>query len=131
MNATDTYRQAIKRTFSELYSVPPDMVDVTLSDERDTIVVKCAGKTFLHLLSDSNVAPSRPALHFGGARLRLHHSRDVNLTAPVAQEDQDNRANNDSGNPERHTKMAIVIAAATTIRAGRISAMRTTWYGIQ
>ena len=55
MNAIAVYRQAIKRTFSQLYSVPPDTVDVTWSDERDTIVVKCAGKTFLHLvLSDSN-----------------------------------------------------------------------------
>jgi hypothetical protein len=53
MNTTDIYRQAIKRTFSQLYSVPPSTVDVAWSNEGDTIVVKC--KTFIHLiLSDSN-----------------------------------------------------------------------------
>ena len=55
MNTTDIYRRAIKRTFSQLYSVPPSTVDVAWSNEGDTIVVKCAGKTFIHLiLSDSN-----------------------------------------------------------------------------
>jgi hypothetical protein len=55
MNTTDIYRQAIKRTFSQLYSVPPSTVDVAWSNEGETIVVKCAGKTFIHLiLSDSN-----------------------------------------------------------------------------
>jgi hypothetical protein len=55
MNATDIYRQAIKRTFSQLYGVPPSTIDVTWSNEGDTIIVKCAGKTFIHLiLSDSN-----------------------------------------------------------------------------
>ena len=58
MNTTDIYRQAIKRTFSQLYSVPPSTVDVAWSNEGETIVVKCAGKTFIHLiLSDSNDAP--------------------------------------------------------------------------
>ena len=49
MNTTDIYRQAIKRTAST--------VDVAWSNEGDAIVVKCAGKTFIHLiLSDSNDA---------------------------------------------------------------------------
>ena len=56
MNTTDIYRQAIKRTFSQLYSVPPSTVDVAWSNEGDTIVVKCAGKTFIHLISVSNDA---------------------------------------------------------------------------
>jgi hypothetical protein len=57
MNTTDIYRQAIKRTFSQLYSVPASTVDVAWSNEGDAIVVKCAGKTFIHLiLSDSNDA---------------------------------------------------------------------------
>ena len=55
MNTTDIYRQAIKRTFSQLYSVPPSTVDVAWSNEGDTIVVICAGKTFIHLIfSNSN-----------------------------------------------------------------------------
>ena len=55
MKASDIYLRAIKRTFSQLYSVPPSVVDVAWSNEGDTIVVKCAGKTFIHLiLSDSN-----------------------------------------------------------------------------
>jgi hypothetical protein len=50
--------------------------------------------------------------------------------APIAHEDY--RANNDSGNPQRatlrfrHIKIAIVTAAASTIKAGRISPMRAT-----
>jgi hypothetical protein len=50
VNATDIYRQAIKRTFAQLYSVPPATVDVTWSNEGETIVEKCAGKTFTHLI---------------------------------------------------------------------------------
>ena len=41
------YRQAIKRTFANLYSVSSDTVEVTWTTGR-TIVVHCAGKTFLH-----------------------------------------------------------------------------------
>ena len=52
MNRTDIYRQAIKRTFSNLYGVSPDTVDVSWSIGK-TIIVQCAGKTFLHsILND-------------------------------------------------------------------------------
>jgi hypothetical protein len=52
VNQTDIYRQAIKRTFADLYGVSPDTVDVTWTSD-DTIVVQCAGKTFIQLnLSD-------------------------------------------------------------------------------
>ena len=55
MNATDIYRQAIKPTFSQLYGVPPSTIDVAWSNKGDTIIVKCAGKTFIRLiLSDFN-----------------------------------------------------------------------------
>jgi hypothetical protein len=47
VNRTDIYRQAIKRTFADLYSVSPDTVDVSWTTGK-TIVVQCAGKTFLH-----------------------------------------------------------------------------------
>jgi hypothetical protein len=43
VNRIDIYRQAIKRTFADLYGVSPDTV------------VKCAGKRFIHLVfSDSD-----------------------------------------------------------------------------
>ena len=47
MNRTDIYRQAIKRTFADLYGVSPGRVDVSKSTG-ETILVRCAGKTFLH-----------------------------------------------------------------------------------
>ena len=52
MNRIDIYRRAIKRTFADLYGVSPDAVDVNWTSD-DTIVVRCAGKTFIHsILSD-------------------------------------------------------------------------------
>jgi hypothetical protein len=52
VNRTDIYRLAIKRTFADLYGVSPDTVDVSWTTGK-TIVVQCAGKTFLHpILSD-------------------------------------------------------------------------------
>jgi hypothetical protein len=47
MNRIDIYRQAIKRTLADLYGVSPNAVQVTWTTGR-TIVVHCAGKTFLH-----------------------------------------------------------------------------------
>ena len=44
VNRIDIYRQAIKRTFADLYSVSPDAVDVNWTSD-NTIVVQCAGKT--------------------------------------------------------------------------------------
>jgi hypothetical protein len=46
MNRIDIYRQAIKRTFADLYGVSPDTVDVSWTTGK-IIVVQCAGKTFL------------------------------------------------------------------------------------
>jgi hypothetical protein len=52
VNRAHIYRQAIKRTFADLYGVSPGTVDVSWSTGK-TIVVQCAGKTFLHpILSD-------------------------------------------------------------------------------
>jgi hypothetical protein len=48
MNRTDIYRQAIQRTFADLYGVSPDAVDVTWASEGESITVRCAGKTFSH-----------------------------------------------------------------------------------
>jgi hypothetical protein len=44
MNTTDIYRQAIKRTFADLYSVPRHEVDVSWSKDGDNITVRCADK---------------------------------------------------------------------------------------
>ena len=47
VNRTEICRRAIKRTFADLYGVSPDTVDVSWTTGK-TIVVQCAGKTFLH-----------------------------------------------------------------------------------
>ena len=52
VNRTDIYRQAIKRTFADLYGVSSDTVDVA-GTSGESIAVQCAGETFLHpILSD-------------------------------------------------------------------------------
>ena len=48
MNTTDIYRQAIKRTFADLYSVARHEVDVSWNENGDNITVRCADKTFTH-----------------------------------------------------------------------------------
>ena len=48
MNTADIYRQAIKRTFADLYSVARHEVDVTWNKDGDNIIVRCADKTFTH-----------------------------------------------------------------------------------
>ena len=50
MDPTDIYRRAIQRTFADLYGVSPDTVNVTWTTDGETIVVQCAGKTFIHLI---------------------------------------------------------------------------------
>jgi predicted phosphoribosyltransferase len=45
VNRTDIYRQAIKRTFADLYGVSSDTVDVA---GRMARALQCAGETFLH-----------------------------------------------------------------------------------
>ena len=48
MNRTDIYRQAIKRTFADLYSVARHEIDVSWNKDGDYITVRCADKTFTH-----------------------------------------------------------------------------------
>jgi hypothetical protein len=45
MNTTDIYRQAIKRTFADLYSVARQEVEVSWNKDGDNITVRCADKT--------------------------------------------------------------------------------------
>jgi hypothetical protein len=49
VNRTDIYRQAIKRTFADLYGASPDTVEVSWTSG-ESITVQCAGKTFLHII---------------------------------------------------------------------------------
>ena len=48
MSTTDIYRQAIRRTFADLYSVAHHEVDVSWNKDGDNITVRCADKTFTH-----------------------------------------------------------------------------------
>ena len=48
VNRTDIYRQAIKRTFADLYSVARHEIDVSWNKDGDNITVRCADKTFTH-----------------------------------------------------------------------------------
>jgi hypothetical protein len=48
MNTTDIYRQAIKRTFADLYGVARHEVDVSWNNDGENITVRCADKTFTH-----------------------------------------------------------------------------------
>jgi hypothetical protein len=49
VNRTDIYRQAIQRTFANLYGVSSETVEVGWTSG-ESITVQCAGKTFLHLI---------------------------------------------------------------------------------
>ena len=44
MEAINVYREAIKRTFADVYQVLPETIDVSWGD--DTIAVRCSDHTF-------------------------------------------------------------------------------------
>ena len=48
MITTDIYREAIKRTFADLYGLTRHEVDVSWNKDGDNITVRCADKTFTH-----------------------------------------------------------------------------------
>jgi len=82
MNPIDIYRQAIKRTFADLYGVPPHEVDVTLSEDGDNITVRCADKAFTHETLDDE-----PTLEFigdleGPVTVRLTDDERLRLRQP-------------------------------------------------
>jgi hypothetical protein len=67
---TDLYRQAIKRTFANLYGVSTEtVVDVSWTTGK-IIVVQCTGKTFL-VRSTADTRESFPSL-FLTLHLRMH-----------------------------------------------------------
>ena len=47
MNRTDIYRQAIKRTFADLYSVSPGTVDVSWTTGKTIVVHAQAKRSFI------------------------------------------------------------------------------------
>ena len=48
MITTDIYREAIKRTFADLYGLTRHEVDVSWNKDGDNITVRCADKIFTH-----------------------------------------------------------------------------------
>jgi hypothetical protein len=46
MEAINVYREAIKRTFADVYQVLPETIDVSWGD--DTITVRCSDHNFTH-----------------------------------------------------------------------------------
>jgi hypothetical protein len=73
MNAIDIYRRAIKRTFGDLYGVPPDEVDVSWNDEGNTITVQCDGRIFIHeiLTHEDDQSPKFVSDHDDPVTVRL------------------------------------------------------------
>ena len=59
MNRIDIYRQAIKRTFADLYSVARHEIDVSWNKDGDNITVRCADKTFTHETIHDEMATAR------------------------------------------------------------------------
>ena len=54
MTTTDIYREAIKRTFADLYGVTRHEVDVSWNKDGGSITVRCADKTFTHETIDDD-----------------------------------------------------------------------------
>jgi len=80
MNTIEIYRHAIKRTFADLFQISPDSIDVTWSDDGETIIVNCAGLSFTHQVL-SNTDDNAP--EFFGA--------DEETTVTVSLTDEERR----------------------------------------
>ena len=81
MNTTDIYRQAIKRTFSDLYSVARHEVDVSWNNDGDNITVRCANKTFTHepIHDDDDGALEFVSTHEDPVTVRLTNDERLRL----------------------------------------------------
>jgi hypothetical protein len=80
MNRTDIYRQAIKRTFADLYSVPRHEVDVSWDKDGDNITVRCADKTFTHeTIHDDDGALEFVSTHEDPVTVRLTNDECLRL----------------------------------------------------
>ena len=81
MNTTDIYRQAIKRTFADLYSVARHEVDVSWNKDGDNITVRCADKTFTHetIHDDDDSALEFVSTHEDPVTVRLTNDERLRL----------------------------------------------------
>ena len=81
MNTTDIYRQAIKRTFADLYSVARHEVDVSWNENGDNITVRCADKTFTHetIHDDDDGALKFVSTHEDPVTVRLTNDERLRL----------------------------------------------------
>jgi hypothetical protein len=81
MNTTDIYRQAIKRTFADLYSVARHEVDVSWNEDDDKITVRCADKTFTHetIHDDDDGALKFVSTHEDPVTVRLTNDERLRL----------------------------------------------------
>jgi hypothetical protein len=74
MDPIDIYRQAIKRTFADLYGVERNEVEVSWSKDGDNITVRCADKTFTHdtIHDDDDSTLEFISKHEGPVTVRLN-----------------------------------------------------------
>jgi hypothetical protein len=93
VNRTDIYRQAIKRTFADLYSVARHEVDVSWNKDGDNITVRCADKTFTHetIHDDDDGALEFVSTHEEPITVRLTNVFGLNRWTWIALTDSKNR----------------------------------------
>ena len=81
VNRTDIYRQAIKRTFADLYSVARHEIDVSWNKDGDNIAVRCGDKTFTHetIHDDDDGALEFVSTHEDPVTVRLTNDERLRL----------------------------------------------------
>ena len=81
VNRTDIYRQAIKRTFADHYSVARHEIDVSWNKDGDNITVHCADKTFTHetIHDDDDGALEFVSTHEDPVTVRLTNDERLRL----------------------------------------------------
>jgi hypothetical protein len=81
MNTTDIYRQAIRRTFADLYGVARHDVDVSWNKDAENITVRCADKTFTHetIHDDDDCALEFVSTHEDPVTVRLTNDERLRL----------------------------------------------------
>ena len=81
VNRTDIYRQPIKRTFADLYSVARHEIDVSWNKEGDNITVRWADKTFTHetIHDDDDGALEFVSTHEDPATVRLTNDERLRI----------------------------------------------------
>jgi hypothetical protein len=81
MITTDIYREAIKRTFADLYGVTRQEVDVSWNKDGDNITVRCADKTFTHeTIHDDDGTLEFVSIHDDPVTVTLTNDERLRLT---------------------------------------------------